>query len=163
MHTVDEVDLKGELVRRRFRVKSPNVMHETIEGEVIVIDLDTGTYYSLRDASAEIWQAVEIGADEQAIADSLQVRYEASHEDIAAGVARLLDELAGEGLIEPAEEGTAVPEQPAAALQQTNGRVPFTEPVLEKHSDMQDLILLDPVHKVDARGWPHAVESEASD
>src|SRR5438270_869701 len=33
----------------RFRVNSPNVIHETIEGEVILIDLKTGTYYSLRD------------------------------------------------------------------------------------------------------------------
>ena len=49
---------------RRFRVNSPRVMHETIEGEVIVIDLTTGSYYSLRDASAEIWREIEAGAHE---------------------------------------------------------------------------------------------------
>ena len=43
-------------------------MHETIEGEVIVIDLETGSYYSLRDASADIWQGIQSGADEQQIA-----------------------------------------------------------------------------------------------
>jgi len=27
--------------------------------------------------------------------------------------------------------------------------------VVEKYTDMQDLVLLDPVHEVDERGWPH--------
>ena len=35
-------------------------------------------------------------------------------------------------------------------------RVPYVPPVLEKFTDMQDLILLDPVHEVSERGWPHA-------
>jgi hypothetical protein len=29
-------------------------------------------------------------------------------------------------------------------------------PPISKFTDMQDIILLDPVHEVDARGWPHA-------
>jgi hypothetical protein len=43
-----------------------------------------------------------------------------------------------------------------------NGRIPFQAPALEKHSDMQDLILLDPVHEVGPRGWPHAADSEGA-
>ena len=30
----------------------------------------------------------------------------------------------------------------------------FTTPTLEIFSDMQDILLLDPVHDVDERGWP---------
>ena len=146
---------------RRFRVKSPNVMHETIEGEVIVIDLTTGSYYSLRDASAVIWHSIEQGTDEVGIDEVLGERYEASREEIAAAVERFLDELATEGLIEPSDGAPAVPNAPAQP-QQANGRVPFVVPVLEKHSDMQDLILLDPVHEVGPQGWPQQrPESEA--
>ena len=140
---------------RRFRVNSPRVMHETIEGEVIVIDLTTGSYYSLRDASAEIWREIESGADEARIGAALEHRYEGPREEILAGVSRLLDELAAEGLIEPAGASGDTLVAPAAPPN-ANGRIPFQAPVLEKHSDMQDLILLDPVHEVDARGWPHA-------
>ena len=32
-------------------VSSPQVIHETIDGEVIVINLGTGSYYSLRDSA----------------------------------------------------------------------------------------------------------------
>ena len=31
-------------------------------------------------------------------------------------------------------------------------------PNLEKHTDMAELILLDPVHEVDSMGWPHRPE-----
>ena len=136
-------------------------MHETIEGEVIVIDLETGSYYSLRETSAEIWQGIESGADENEIVDSLHLRYDASPETIGAAVGELLDQLAAESLIEPGDGSSGVTR--AAPVHEANGRVPFPTPTLEKHTDMQDLILLDPVHKVGPRGWPHPAESEAGD
>ena len=136
---------------RGFRVNSPNVIHETIEGEVILIDLKTGTYYSLRDFGASVWQAIEQGAGEEGIAAELSSRYDASEGEIRDAVRRLLDELEREGLVR-AEEGEAAPPAPAPAGAE---RLPFAAPVLEKHTDMQDLILLDPVHEVGAEGWPH--------
>ena len=33
-------------------------------------------------------------------------------------------------------------------------RLWFEAPSLEKYTDMQDLVLLDPVHEVDQTGWP---------
>ena len=30
----------------------------------------------------------------------------------------------------------------------------FVAPVLNKYTDMQDLLLLDPIHETDAQGWP---------
>jgi hypothetical protein len=137
-------------------------MHETIEGEVIVIDLTTGSYYSLRDASAEIWRDIEAGAHEDQIGAAVESRYEGPREEILAGVGRLLDELAAEGLIEPTDANGDAPEVAAAPTPSPNGRVPFQAPVLEKHSDMQDLILLDPVHEVGPRGWPHTADSEGA-
>jgi Coenzyme PQQ synthesis protein D (PqqD) len=145
---------------KRYRVSSPRVMHETIEDEVIVIDLKTGSYYSLRAAGAEIWRGVECGLAEDEIAEVLGARYDGSWDEIGAAVSGLLSELSAEGLIESANgaEGSS-PVEPAATDDRPRER--FQPPVLEKHTDMQDLILLDPVHEVDARGWPHA-QAEAS-
>jgi Coenzyme PQQ synthesis protein D (PqqD) len=139
---------------RGFRVNSPNVIHETIEGEVILIDLKTGTYYSLRDAGAAVWQAIEQGAGEDGITAELRSRYDASDEQIRDAVRRLLAELEREGLIR-ADEGEAAPAATPSASDNGTARLPFAAPALEKHTDMQDLILLDPVHEVGAEGWPH--------
>ena len=145
---------------RRIRVKNPNAMHETIEGKVINIDLET-SYYSLRDTSAEIWQGIESGADELQIADSLRRRCDASHETTGAAVARYSTSSQPKVSLSRATE-IARRRQPRP-LQEATGRMPFSAPMLEKHTDMQELILLDPVHKVGPRGWPHAAESEAGD
>jgi hypothetical protein len=131
-------------------------MHETIEGEVMVIDLTTGSYYSLRNSGAEIWQAVDRGDAEGEIGDALALRYAAPPAEIRSAVAQLLEQLSAEGLIEASsaeDEVRAAEEAPPTAGD--GPREPFPPPVLEKHTDMQDLILLDPVHEVDARGWPH--------
>jgi hypothetical protein len=37
----------------------------------------------------------------------------------------------------------------------------FVAPVLHKHTDMQDLLLLDPIHEVDETGWP-SVKKDAA-
>ena len=138
----------------RFRVNSPNVIHETIEGEVVLIDLKTGTYYSLRDSGAAIWQTIEQGAGEDDIEAALRSRYDASGDDIRDAVRRLLGELEREGLIR-AEDGEAAETASPSFSDNGAARLPFAAPVLEKHTDMQDLILLDPVHEVGAQGWPH--------
>jgi hypothetical protein len=145
-------------MNNRYRVNSPRVMHETIEGEVIVIDLSTGSYYSLRSSGAEIWHALERGLPEEEIADALAVRYDGAHAEIAAAVSRLLHELSEEGLIESSNGTRDAPSplESSPPAQDDRRRERFEPPVLEKHTDMQDLILLDPVHEVDARGWPHA-------
>ena len=33
-------------------------------------------------------------------------------------------------------------------------RLSFEAPILHKYTDMQDLLLLDPIHEVDEAGWP---------
>jgi len=35
------------------------------------------------------------------------------------------------------------------------GRPPFVKPILQKYTDMADLLLLDPIHEVGEQGWPH--------
>lgn len=141
-------------LRKRFRVASPNVMHETIEGEVILIDLTTGSYYSLRNAGACIWHAIEQGADEDEIGAALELRYDGLPEVMHEAARRLVAELQAEGLIE--EDVRAIRADPLALFEDgTGSRTPFQAPVLEKFTDMQDLVLIDPVHQVGEAGWPH--------
>jgi hypothetical protein len=136
----------------------PQVLHESIEGEVIVIDLATGTYYSLRDAAAEVWELVSHapGVAAEDVADVLSRRYEDAPSDIAAEVARLVSMLEAEGLLRRVEVGVAPPLRVLGDAASVSEPRPFRSPRLEKYTDMQDLVLLDPVHEVGSSGWPHA-------
>jgi hypothetical protein len=128
------------------------VINETIAGEAVMIDLNTGTYYSLDAVGAEIWDEISRGASLEQIVSQLEARYDAPADAIEGAVRRLADELERENLIVGANGDAPAGWTPSAAV---DARKPFEEPTLQKFTDMQDLVLLDPVHEVDERGWPH--------
>ena len=128
-------------------IDSRRVVHETIDGEVILIQLETGFYYTLDGAGAEIWEMLVGGRDPATIACALS---ESNGDDAAATRATvngLVRELCSESLLvgDPPVNGVA----PAGAA---SG---LTPPVLRKYTDMEDFLLVDPVHEVDDRGWPN--------
>ena len=135
----------------RFTVNNPEVINETIDGESVMINLRTGNYYSLTGSGADVWAAIECTASAPEIVDHLCQRYGAPRDRVEADVQRLLAELRAEDLVVPAN-GDGAQRLPDG---RTHGD-PYEPPALEKYTDMQDLILLDPVHEVDDRGWPHA-------
>lgn len=142
----------------RFEL-STQVLHDAIDGEVIVIDLRTGTYYSMRDSAADVWGLVQRapGATPKQLADALGVRYETEGQDVESAVTDFLERLHQEGLVSTTDGGTA----PAAMPVESNGQPrAFIAPVLDKFTDMQDLVLIDPVHEVSGAGWPHAAGGE---
>jgi hypothetical protein len=145
------------MVGLRFRTNTPDVMHETIDGEVIAINLVSGNYYSFRGTGAQIWALVDDQAplSVEEITDALAPRFVSSRSEIESAVARFLEDLAEEGLVAGAEASDAARPVPA---EQLNGvpKLPFELPKVEKYTDMQDLVLLDPVHQVDDTGWPRA-------
>jgi hypothetical protein len=135
----------------KFRINSPRVIWETVEGEVLLIDLGNGNYYSLRGTGAVIWHAVERGAQVSEIAVLLGRTYDGENE-LTMALTRFLEEIVAEELVVPMpSDGEATTALTEAAV--SGG--PFETPLLEKYTDMQDLVLLDPVHDVEqAEGWP---------
>ena len=134
----------------RLRINSENVVHETIDGEVIIIDLASGSYYSLSGSGPAIWEALgDGGATASEVGDAIGHRYEAAAEEIATAVSGLLDELSSNNLISVAENGAGQPPRT-----ESGEREPFVAPKFERYNDMRDYFLLDPIHEVGAEGWP---------
>lgn len=137
-----------------FKVNTPPVVHQTLDGEVIVVNLDSGTYYSIAGTGAEIWGAIESGATLEETVDHVLGRYEGESAHVERAVVRFVEELVRAELITPgANDRRAV--QAAGAATQTAASLPFQEPVLIEYTDMQELLMLDPIHEVDEQGWPH--------
>ena len=133
------------------------MIHETLDGEVIVVNLDTGVYYSLSGVAAEIWAEVARGASAAQAVDELDARYDANGSDLETAVARFVEELEREQLI--AADGDAAPR--SATTVNGAARAAFVEPVLHKYTDMQELLLLDPIHEVAETGWPSPAANDS--
>jgi Coenzyme PQQ synthesis protein D (PqqD) len=135
----------------RFRVNDPHVVHEVFDGEVLVINLESGTYYSLLGVAASIWQWLPQGASVQAITRVLAQLHFGDSDVIGAAVTEFVSKLAEQKLVVTADDGNGVSfTPPPAPMSKTD----FVAPVMEIFTDMQDLLLLDPIHEVSESGWP---------
>jgi hypothetical protein len=140
-----------------LRINTPKVVHETIDGETVILNLDNGNYYSLVGVGAQIWRFIETGAPVDEIIEKVKCAYEVNGTDVDEAVNTFVSELGKEGLTVPHKEDSSEGFQwPAENDPGVNGeKQSFSAPVLNKYSDMQDLLLLDPIHDVDEEaGWP---------
>jgi hypothetical protein len=136
---------------------SQNVVHENIDGETVILNLDTGNYYSTVDIGADIWECIVKGIPSGEILSLITGNYECSRGDEEGVVHTFIGELQQEGLIIAKDDH----ETTSSAVQKClfeniprKNKTPFKAPVLNKYTDMQDLLLLDPIHEVGAAGWP---------
>ena len=135
---------------------APKILRELIDEEVVIINMVSGSYYSLTDLGALIWDMIEQGLSLDRIVQALVNQYDASPEVIQDSLDQLMVSLMTEELIVTATSETTMAEvisiETVAAL---TAKKPFLSPVLSKYDDMQELLLVDPIHDVDESGWPN--------
>ena len=145
-------------------VNGPDVIHETIAGEAVIINLLSGRYYSLQGTGTEIWNLIENGTIVSGIVASMVGRYPDADVDLRRIVVQFLEQLREENLIrvEPAGESASrtilAAEATAGSTTHSSG---FTLPDLQVYTDLEDLLLLDPIHEVDEEGWPVAKPADS--
>ncbi len=140
----------------QLKVNLPHVVHETIDGETVAIHLGTGTYYSFDGVGADVWRLLVEGIAADELAPVLGSRYDAELTVVEASVGSFVEELLREDLLTPAPPGSPPAERPDAHEGERSGDAAFAEPVLHKYTDMQEFMLVDPLHDVEVdAGWPH--------
>jgi hypothetical protein len=136
----------------RYRINAPQVSSETIEGETIVIDFISGAYFSTDKLGALIWEKLKVGLSPEHIVAEIKQHYPDQGEACGQTIASFIAQLESEKLVViDSGEGES-----AAAVIQDQACYPesYAAPVLNKYTDMQDLLLLDPIHDTDDQGWP---------
>lgn len=139
-----------------FKINSPKVVQETIDGEVVIVHLEKGDYYSLMNSGATIWNGIETGMSQTEIVAKMEAIYEGDSAEIASSVNNLIEELKAEEIIIPVEKnGNQITE-----ITPVETKLKFEPPTLGKYTDMEELLALDPIHEVDDMGWPNAKTQE---
>jgi Coenzyme PQQ synthesis protein D (PqqD) len=143
-----ETKLDPSVVSRSgsYRVASAKIVWQCFEDELVVINLETGKYYSINATGAAIWKLMEAGWSPEASLSCLLdgVPAEEARRQVLAFWAGLLEE----GLISPDPSQTGEPSGDVPAA------LPWSAPSIAVFSDMQELFLVDPIHDVDDAGWP---------
>ena len=121
-----------------LEINRRDIEWDLIEGEVILLNLTQGLYYSLEGCAAQLWSWLSEGYSW----DSIVANLGGPEAELADWVSKMQQEHL---LLPSSTEGKAF-SPPADFVYQT--------PRVQRFSDMQDLLLIDPIHDVDEQGWP---------
>lgn len=81
--------------------KCPDRFVETeIDDEIVVMDLESGNFFSLKDTALDIWRLVDGTRSSADIAAELANDYDLAESELADDVAAFLDEALTAGLLE---------------------------------------------------------------
>jgi len=117
-----------------YEIYGPDVISEEMDDETVIINLESGCYYSLNAAATKIWEAV---------LSKMAIEASGAVSDVIAVM--LEEKLIRKTEFAAVTRGTFVPDM------SEGGPVP----VIEKHSDIKEMLILDPIHEVEDLGWPN--------
>jgi hypothetical protein len=110
-----------------------------VDGEFVLISVETTHYYSLNATGSEVWRTLLEGPQTvDSIAAPLAERHGVDRDAVREGVSALLAALASEGLVR-VEEGEDPPI--AVAVRPANGHSAYEPPMLSKYDALERLIL----------------------
>lgn len=132
-----------------LRIQQDAVSHERLDGDVIAVNLESGTYFSMSGTGADVWTAASSGLAPETWLAALDDAYrmECPRDDISGFLTACLDHA----LLVSSEN----PVDGLLVLPGDLSRTAWTVPRLEVFEDLRDLLLVDPVHDTSTFGWPN--------
>lgn len=98
----------GETTSRSV-VPSAQVLFREIQGEGILLHLESGKYFGLNDVGTRIWELIVEHHSFHIVLECLEREYEVDAAELHADLLRLADDLSRNGLLEPSAERSVRP------------------------------------------------------
>jgi hypothetical protein len=128
----------------RYAINAPDVVSEDFNGEVVILNLANGRYFSLRGIASSIWLLLLAGNTPQSIVASIGEK----RPELLDEATKFLIHLIELELMRPVSGDVGVD---TPAEQSWVG----DRPQIEVFDDLAELIFADPIHDVDEQaGWP---------
>jgi hypothetical protein len=121
----------------KYKVASDKVIGKVLDGEAVVINLNTGMYYGLDGPAARVWDLLSNGIDSETIEAQLHATYP-RQTSAAQELAQLLGQMSEAGLLIADPSGPEVAPDP--------GEWPAEYQLLEMtcYDDVAEMVALDP-------------------
>jgi hypothetical protein len=133
-----------------FIIDMKNVFFENFADENVVVNISIGNYYSMKGSANFIWTLLQQPHNQKQITAALLNEYEVDASLAEDTVSQFLAILQKEQLLLCKDSQEHTPQ-----ILNVTSKKEFEPPVLEIYNDLQELLLLDPIHEVDvAQGWP---------
>lgn len=142
---------------KSFKI-NPDIVHDTIDGEVILLDIEKGNYYQLKNEAVQVWSVIASRKISSAftVASNLAKNGEYSQNEILSSISPFIDQLESEHILLEINHPKGKNDDASLSdAKKGKAESKFSTPVLLKYTDMQSILLLDPIHDTDEEGWPN--------
>jgi hypothetical protein len=126
-----------------------NISQERLDGEVIVISFNSGKYFSTSGAGADIFYLIQNQVPQELWFKLLSDAY-GSFSETESGIETFLEDLKSEGIIVE----TQINLSSKCTFPDDCSRNGWVSPRMIAFNDLQDLLLIDPIHDSSIEGWP---------
>lgn len=141
-----------------FQINSPQVIREFFDDEAVIVNLELGIYYSLDSIGAIVWGLIEQGASNTQIVEKLSQMFKQPPNNMEKDIEEFIDLLLKEELVATTDNASLT----SFDSINIDNKLTYSKPTLNKYTDMQELLLLDPIHEVDEEGWPNIKNKQAA-
>jgi len=86
-----------------------HVAFEMLDGEAVVLDLESGTYYSFNSVATRVLQLFADGHDDESVRASLLEEFDVDETTATADLEECVTELVGRGLLRVEPDGPSEP------------------------------------------------------
>jgi hypothetical protein len=127
-------------------ILNPRLAAEIFDGEYIIANLDNGLYYNIQGIAVSLVNAMPYHDHTQVIkclSDSFPEQADHIEQELHA----ILEELLKEEIVLKDDHTTPVASSDCTPPEE------YKPSRFNRYADMQDLLLLDPIHDVDEEGW----------
>jgi hypothetical protein len=76
-----------------------DVVARQVSDGMVLLDLDSGTYFTLNEVGALIWRKLEAGNDLEAVANAILAEFDVDEATVRGDIAGLVAELRSHGLL----------------------------------------------------------------
>jgi hypothetical protein len=141
-------------VNAKLCIDRVRIHYERFEDETVIINVESGFYYSLSESGSEVLRLIDNGYTPEMVIIGLFGNSEEANLHTPQ-IIQFIEDLIREGILIHSDnqvvnhQSTNIPD-PVYSSSEV-----FRPPLLEKYDEVRDLLLIDPIHMVDqSKGWP---------
>lgn len=135
---------------KAYQLDKTNIAQEVFGNEAVLINIPLGKYYSVRGTTGiRVLELLQEPTNLENIWTGIQNEFQTDEPNAKAEIEAFVNQLAEEQII------TEEPYTTTVISEEASIKLPYEKVELEIFDDMQELIMLDPIHDVESfKGWP---------
>ena len=86
-------------------INNENVVSRELEGEAVILNLESGVYFGLNEVGARIWALIQQYGSLRKVLEAMQQEYEVAPQVLENDLLQLIEQLQARGLVTLSQSG----------------------------------------------------------